>query len=218
MRRSASGRPQSWFCAGWRRGSRPAASGVARSSSWPSMRRKDGAVSTRVGCRSESRSARSPVPAAPLDQASVETWGWRIPFLVGFLLLPIGYYLRTHVAETPAFERVVESRKVARAPIRDAFASQKRMMALVCGTSVIWNAGGYVLLVYLPVFANQVLKVDLSLALAAAAIGSVVRAILTPPVGILGDRIGRKTVIQAMNVGFLVLVYPMFLWMKTDPG
>ena len=155
---------------------------------------------------------------ATLDQASVETWGWRIPFLVGFLLLPIGYYLRTRVAETPAFERVVESRKVARAPIRDAFASQKRMMALVCGTSVIWNAGGYVLLVYLPVFANQVLKVDLSLALAAAAIGSVVRAILTPPVGILGDRIGRKTVIQAMNVGFLVLVYPMFLWMKTDPG
>jgi MHS family proline/betaine transporter-like MFS transporter len=155
---------------------------------------------------------------ATLDQASLDAWGWRIPFLVGFLLLPIGYYLRTRVAETPAFERVVESRKVARAPIRDAFASQKRMMALVCGTSVIWNAGGYVLLVYLPVFANQVLKVDLSQALAAAALGSVVRAILTPPVGILGDWVGRKMVIQAMNVGFLLLVYPLFLWMKTDPG
>jgi len=155
---------------------------------------------------------------ATLDPASLNTWGWRIPFLVGFLLLPIGYYLRTRVAETPAFERLVETRKVARAPIRDAFSSQKRMMGLVCGTSVIWNSGGYVLLVYLPVFANQVLKVDLSLALAAAAIGSVVRAILTPPIGVLGDRIGRKAVIQTMNIGFLVLVYPMFLWMKTDPG
>ena len=155
---------------------------------------------------------------ATLEPASLNTWGWRIPFLVGFLLLPIGYYLRTRVAETPAFERLVETRKVARAPIRDAFSSQKLMMGLVCGTSVIWNSGGYVLLVYLPVFANQVLKVDLSLALAAAAIGSVVRAILTPPIGALGDRIGRKTVIQTMNVGFLVLVYPMFLWMKTAPG
>ena len=110
------------------------------------------------------------------------------------------------------------ARTVSRTPIRDAFASQKLLMWLVCGTSFIWNAGGYVLLVYLPVFANTVLKVDLSLALAAAAIGSVVRAILTPPIGALGDRIGRKLIIQTMNVGFLVLVYPMFLWMKTDPG
>jgi MFS transporter, MHS family, proline/betaine transporter len=91
-------------------------------------------------------------------------------------------------------------------------------MWLVCGVSVIWNAGGYVLLVYLPSFASQVLKVDLRLALAATTIGTVVRAVLTPFVGALSDRVGRKPIIQVMNVGFLLAVYPLFLWMKTDPG
>jgi len=92
------------------------------------------------------------------------------------------------------------------------------MMALICATSFIWNAGGYVLLVYLPSFASQVLKVELSLALAATTIGTLVRAVLTPLVGAISDRVGRKTVVQVMNVSFLVAVYPMFLWMKTAPG
>jgi MHS family proline/betaine transporter-like MFS transporter len=155
---------------------------------------------------------------ATLDQASLQSWGWRIPFIVGFLLLPVGYYLRSRVAETPAFERLVAARKVARSPLGDAFGQHKVMMALICATSFIWNAGGYVLLVYLPSFASQVLKVELSLALAATTIGTLVRAVLTPLVGAISDRVGRKTVVQVMNVSFLVAVYPMFLWMKTAPG
>lgn len=155
---------------------------------------------------------------ASLDPASLNAWGWRIPFIVGFLLLPVGYYLRARVDETPAFERLVSTRTVAKAPVRDAFASKKVAMWLVCGTAIIWNAGGYVLLVYLPSFASQVLKVDLKLALAATTIGTVVRAVLTPLVGALSDRVGRKPIIQVMNVGFLLAVYPLFLWMKTDPG
>src|ERR1700736_5976308 len=47
--------------------------------------------------------------------------GWRIPFIAGFLLGPIGYYLRRKVAETPVFARAVESRKVERSPLRVAF-------------------------------------------------------------------------------------------------
>jgi len=153
-----------------------------------------------------------------LDAASLGTWGWRIPFLVGFLLLPIGYYLRTRVAETPIFERLAGERRIAKSPVRDAFTMQKRPMWTVCGTAIIWNAGGYVLLSYLPVFAAQVLKIDLRIGLAATSIGTVVRAVLTPFVGALSDRIGRKPIVQAMNIGFLVLAYPMFLWLKTDPG
>ncbi len=153
-----------------------------------------------------------------LDAASLGTWGWRIPFLVGFLLLPIGYYLRTRVAETPIFERLAGERRIAKSPVRDAFTMQKRPMWTVCGTAIIWNAGGYVLLSYLPVFAAQVLKIDLRIGLAATSIGTVVRAVLTPFVGALSDRIGRKPIVQAMNIGFLVLAYPMFLWLKTDHG
>ena len=158
------------------------------------------------------------VLTASLDAQSLHSWGWRIPFVIGFLLLPIGYYLRSRVNETPAFERIVAARTIARAPVRAAFSSQKKAMLAVCGTSMIWNAGGYVLLVYLPSFASQVLKVDLTLALAATTIGTVVRACLTPAVGQMSDIIGRKPIIQAANLSFLLLVYPLFLWLKNAPG
>jgi MFS transporter, MHS family, proline/betaine transporter len=153
-----------------------------------------------------------------LDAASLGSWGWRIPFLIGFLLLPIGYYLRTRVAETPVFERLAKERRVAKSPVRDVFTMQKSAMWTVCGTAIIWNAGGYVLLSYLPVFAAQVLKLDLSIGLAATTIGTLVRAVLTPLIGSLSDRIGRKPIVQTVNIAFFVLAYPMFLWLKTDPG
>jgi MHS family proline/betaine transporter-like MFS transporter len=95
---------------------------------------------------------------------------------------------------------------------------QKHAMWTVCGTAIIWNAGGYVLLSYLPVFAAQVLKLDLSIGLAATSIGTLVRAVLTPLAGSLSDRIGRKPIVQTVNIAFFVLAYPMFLWLKTDPG
>ncbi|HEY6433381.1 MAG TPA: MFS transporter [Acetobacteraceae bacterium] len=155
---------------------------------------------------------------AALDTQSLHVWGWRIPFIIGFLLLPIGYYLRSRVDETPAFERLVTAKAVARAPVRAAFSSQKKAMLVVCGTSMIWNAGGYVLLVYLPSFASQVLKVDLTLALAATMIGTVVRAVFTPVIGRLSDSLGRKPIVQTANLAFVLLVYPLFVWMKSDPG
>jgi MFS transporter, MHS family, proline/betaine transporter len=163
-------------------------------------------------------SASALIATALLDTASLNSWGWRIPFAVGFLLLPIGYYLRARVDETPAFERVVNRRQVATAPVRDAFARHKAAMWQVFGISIVWNAGGYVLLVYLPSFAAQALGVDLKRALAATTIGTVVRAVLTPVVGRLSDRIGRKSIIQSMNIAFLLVVYPLFLWMGTDRG
>src|ERR1700759_4309230 len=42
-----------------------------------------------------------------LDKEAMLAWGWRVPFIPGFLLAPIGFYLRSRVAESPAFNRVV---------------------------------------------------------------------------------------------------------------
>jgi MHS family proline/betaine transporter-like MFS transporter len=153
-----------------------------------------------------------------LPDASMRSWGWRVPFIIGFLLLPIGYYLRTRVAETPVFQRLAAARKLAPSPLRDAFTTQLRPMALACAASFIWNSGGYVLLVFLPSFASQVLKVDLRMALLATTVGTVVRGVLTPFVGLTSDRVGRKLFVQVTNVCFLLLVYPMFWLMKTYPG
>lgn len=158
------------------------------------------------------------IVSTELDAATLQAWGWRIPFVIGLCLLPIGYYFRARVSETPAFRRLVVERKVFTAPIRDAFRVGKIAMWQVFGATAIWNAGGYVLLVYLPAFAAQVLKVDLRIALAATSVGTFTRAVLTPAVGLLSDRIGRKPIIQMANLGLLLVTYPLFAWLSMDPG
>jgi len=72
--------------------------------------------STQIGALTGSLSAA--LLASSLSNDAFYAWGWRIPFLCGFLLGPIGYYLRKKVSETPVFERAVENRSVERAPLR----------------------------------------------------------------------------------------------------
>ena len=50
-----------------------------------------------------------------------QQWGWRIAFLFGALLAPVGYYLRTRVAETPVFQQAEARKKVASSPLRVIF-------------------------------------------------------------------------------------------------
>ena len=75
--------------------------------------------STQIGGLTGSLSAA--LLAASLSEADFYAWGWRIPFLAGFLLGPVGYYLRKKVAETPAFEHTVETKTIARAPLISTF-------------------------------------------------------------------------------------------------
>src|SRR5579883_3360221 len=65
------------------------------------------------------------------------TWGWRIPFLIGFVLGPVGYYLRTRVAETPAFQRAVETQVIKRMPLADAFTQHGGVFLAAFGLSII---------------------------------------------------------------------------------
>ena len=50
-----------------------------------------------------------------LDQRALGEWGWRVPFIVGFLLAPVGYYLRSRVSETPEFERNAAADRISHA-------------------------------------------------------------------------------------------------------
>src|SRR4051795_5127330 len=74
--------------------------------------------STQIGATGASLSAY--LLANNLADADYLTWGWRVPFVLGFLLGPIGYSLRTKVAETPAFERNAERQTIAHAPLSEA--------------------------------------------------------------------------------------------------
>jgi MFS transporter, MHS family, proline/betaine transporter len=120
------------------------------------------------------------------------SWGWRIPFLLGFVLGPIGYYLRTRVAETPAFEHTVETRNIAKTPLRDAFASHPTEIVQAFFLSIIGIVANYILIVYMPTFATKTLQIAQGPALLSATVANIIVMILTPFVGALSDRTGRR--------------------------
>jgi len=146
-----------------------------------------------------------------LDAQSFQAWGWRIPFLVGFILGPIGHYLRTRVAETPAFTRQIAKQTVARAPIREAFATQWGNMVTIFGVSIIPVCLYWVFLVFLPTFAVRQLHMNASATFFSTTLAGVIYVVVTPVMGALSDRIGRKPLFFACAGSSIVLSYPLFL-------
>ncbi|MFI5012337.1 MAG: MFS transporter [Hyphomicrobiales bacterium] len=171
-----------------------------------------------IGLGSMAGSFAAFVASSALDQQSLDSWGWRIPFLFGFVLAPVGYYLRTRVGETPAFKHEVEVRHIAKTPVRAAFTTQLGAMFQAFGSTIIWTVGGFLFLTFMPVFAVQQLKMDQSVALAANTIAILLRTALTPIMGHLSDSIGRKPMLMFTALGFLLLSYPMFAWLVAAPG
>jgi MHS family proline/betaine transporter-like MFS transporter len=153
-----------------------------------------------------------------LDDDSMNAWGWRLPFLFGFILAPIGYYLRMRVAETPAFQAEIGARKTVASPLRDAFATQGGAMLIACCSTIIWTVGGFLFSTFVPAFATQELKLAAASSLAATTIAILVRTVLTPFMGALSDRVGRKPLLLTAAGGFLLLSYPLFLWLVTAPS
>ena len=139
-----------------------------------------------------------------LGQDAFEQWGWRLPFLASVLLLALSVYMRLHLAESPAFEKLQREGAVAHAPLRETFGSREHVKAmllalvtLTAAQGVVWNAGQYFPLVFL----QSPLGLDVGQASALMMCALLLAAPMFPLAGWLSDRVGRRPVIVA---GFLL--------------
>ena len=165
--------------------------------------------STQIGGLAGSLSAA--LLAATLSEANFYAWGWRVPFVCGFLLGPVGYYLRKKVAETPAFERAVETRAVERAPLRVAIHEYGSRMIQAFGLSIIGCIANFIFVVYLVSYAINTMHLPPGSALACAVASGSIVVVLTPLVGALTDRVGRRPLILACALLNVAFDYPLFL-------
>ena len=146
-----------------------------------------------------------------LDKEQMIAWGWRIPFILGFLLAPIGLYLRSRVAESPAFDRTIAQRAVASAPVRDTLTFYLRPVLAAFGLSVVGTVGNYTYNIFLPSFASGQLGIPAGTAYYSTALAAVVLTVLTPVMGWLSDKVGRKPVLLISALGYVVIAYPLFM-------
>ena len=139
------------------------------------------------------------------------SWGWRLPFLLGFILGPIGYYLRTQIAETPAFTKTVAEEKLAHNPLIETLSTQAPRLLVAFGISALPCVIYWVFLVFLPTYAAQHLKISASATFFSTTFAGLIYLVLSPMMGFLSDRIGRKPLLFTAAVASIVLAYPLFL-------
>jgi MHS family proline/betaine transporter-like MFS transporter len=137
-------------------------------------------------------------------------WGWRVPFLVGGLLGPVGLYMRRNIDETPAYARMTKA-----PPPPASGPSGFALAARAFGFTIVWTVCFYVLLTYMPTWTQKYMKLSAASALWANTIGLVVLMIAIPLMGHLSDRHGRKPLLIGCCVAFIVVPWPLFTYLAS---
>jgi MHS family proline/betaine transporter-like MFS transporter len=140
-----------------------------------------------------------------MTPADMTSWGWRIPFLLGAIIGPVGMYMRRTIDETPAYQRMAASPAVAHDPT-----SPWLLAGRAFGFTIVWTVCFYILLNYMPTYTQKYLNLSASAALWANTIGLFVLLAAIPVMGRLSDRIGRKPLLLGCCVAYIVLPYPIF--------
>ncbi|WP_333892844.1 MFS transporter [Mycolicibacterium gadium] len=150
-----------------------------------------------------------------LSESAMDSYGWRIPFLIAGVLGVVGLYIRLRLGDTPEFEDLREKGEVASSPLKEALTTSWRPILQIAGLVVIHNIGFYIVFTYLPTYFTKTLEFTKTNAFISITIASIVAIILIPPLGALSDRIGRRPLLIAGAVGFAVFAYPLFLLLNT---
>lgn len=148
-----------------------------------------------------------------LSPAQLEAWGWRVPFLFGLIIGPVGWYIRTRTHEPASFEEA-KAVNLQTSPLRQVMGSYRKEIVAGFGVTIVWTVCTYFFLVYMPTYAVRTLKLPQSTSLWANGAGLLVLVALAPVFGALSDRVGRRPLLIGFAAAILVLAYPA-LWLLT---
>jgi MFS family permease len=129
--------------------------------------------------------------------AGFKAFGWRVPFLLSFLLLAVSLYIRLRMSESPLFARLKTEGRISKNPLKESFGNPTNlrfvMLALfgaTAGQGVVWYTGHF----YALTFLQRPLNLDWRLAYTLLAVALALGAPFLVFFGWLSDRIGRKKV------------------------
>jgi MFS family permease len=146
-----------------------------------------------------------------LPSAAMYSYGWRIPYLLAFVVLIVGIFIRLRIPETPVFEAAQKERKIAKYPISELFRNHK--VNLLLSTLIVASSGTiyYIGVTLLPTL-FEVQKIVTVHFAQFAIIGFALAEITFVFIGgVLSDRFGRRVMAIVANVIFIVIVFPSIL-------
>ncbi len=148
-----------------------------------------------------------------MSPADLNSWGWRIPFAFGLLVGPVGWYIRAHMPETPAF---IEARAASN-PVADVVVRQWDKLLLAVFAVVLSTTSQYIL-VYMPTYAIRSLGLSQSFGFIAAMLAALLQTVAVPLFGILADRIGQCRIMIVAAILFILTAYTAFALAVAHPS
>ena len=151
-----------------------------------------------------------------LSPSQIASFGWRLPFVIGCLIIPVIFVVRSRLAETEAFLARKEHPELAAA--MRLLAANWRIVLLGMMLVVMTTVSFYLITVYTPTFGRQVLGLGQLATLAVTFAVGLSNLCWLPVMGALSDRIGRKPILVAATALTLLTTYPALLWLVAAPS
>ena len=151
-----------------------------------------------------------------LAPSTIDLWGWRIPFLVGCLIIPVLFLLRRSLAETEAFQARKHHPTIPQImrTLATNWASVLVGMMMVAMTTVSF----YLITAYTPTFGQSELHLTSVASLIVTLCVGLSNFFWLPVMGSASDRFGRKPLLILFTVLALLTAYPAMLWLTAEPS
>ena len=142
-------------------------------------------------------------------------WGWRIPLIVGCLIIPFIYLIRRTLQETEEF--AARAHHPTPSQIYAGVLSSWRIVLTGVAMVVMTSVSFYTITAYTPTFGKEILKLTQSDSLLVTLLVGLSNLFWLPVMGSLSDRIGRRPILVAFAVTAILTAYPAMAWLVSEP-
>jgi MHS family shikimate/dehydroshikimate transporter-like MFS transporter len=157
-----------------------------------------------------------------LDNAQFESWGWRVPFLTGMVLVIIGVVVQLKIEDTPVFQALREKSAAAqqdtgirKAPLGDAVRKYWRQILQAAGAFFVVNATFYILISGMLEYGTKQVGLSRTTILVCVMVAGATQVISIPFFGAMSDRSGRRKQYLVGTTLMAVFAFPMFWLIDT---
>ncbi|WP_062380932.1 MFS transporter [Pseudomonas abietaniphila] len=153
-----------------------------------------------------------------LSPEEMGQWGWRVPFLIGCMIVPAIFVIRRSLEETPEFEARARKHRPTMGEVMKSIGSNFGLVIAGMALVVMTTVSFYLITAYTPTFGKNELHLsDLDSLLVTVCVG-ISNFIWLPVMGSLSDKIGRKPLLLAATILAIVTAYPALSWLTSNPS
>jgi metabolite-proton symporter len=146
----------------------------------------------------------------------MSAWGWRIPLLIGCLIIPVILWLRRSLAETAAFTRMQHPRQAKE--VFALVAANWRLILVGMMLVVFTTTSFYLITAYTPTFGKQALHLAPTTTFVVTMFVGLANFAWLPIGGMMSDRVGRRPLLFLVTILALLTAYPAMLWLVAAPS